>query len=48
MNEYYIPEGTYNSFNYNNGKWILNEDIDARNKQTRTRSIKPPKMGLIR
>ena len=20
-------------FEYNNGKWILNEDIDARNKQ---------------
>ena len=48
MHEYYIPEGTYNSFDYNNGKWILNEDIDARNKQTRSRSIKPPKMGLIR
>ena len=48
MHEYYIPEGTYNSFDYNNGKWILNEDIDARNKQTRSRSIKPPKMGLIK
>ena len=48
MEEYYIPEGTYNSFDYNKGKWILNEDIDARNKQNRTKSTKPPKMGLIK
>ena len=48
MHEYYIPEGTYNSFNYENGKWILNEDIDARNKQTKTNKKKSPKMGLIK
>ena len=48
MHEYYIPEGTYNSFNYENGKWILNEDIDARNKQTKTNTKKSPKMGLIK
>jgi hypothetical protein len=48
MHEYYIPEGTYNSFNYLNGKWVLEEDIDARNKQMRIKSKKPPKMGLIK
>ena len=46
MHEYYIPEGTYNSFEYTNGKWVLKEDIDARNKQTKNKSVKPPKMGL--
>ena len=48
MHEYYIPEGTYNSFNYEKGKWILYEDIDARNKQINTKTAKPPKMGLIK
>ena len=48
MHEYYIPEGTYNSFNYEKGKWILYEDIDARNKQINTKTVKPPKMGLIK
>jgi hypothetical protein len=48
MHEYYIPEGTYNAFNYLNGKWILKEDIDARNRQIRSKSNKPPKMGLIK
>ena len=46
MHEYYIPEGTYNSFEYTNGKWVLKEDIDARNKQTKNKSVKQPKMGL--
>ena len=48
MYEYYIPEGTFNAFNYHNGKWILNEDIDARNRKMRSKSNKPPKMGLIK
>ena len=48
MHEYYIPEGTYNAFNYLNGKWVLEEDIDARNQQIRSKSNKPPKMGLIK
>ena len=47
MHEYYIPEGTYNAFEYNNGKWILNEDIDARNKQQIKKNKKQAKMGLI-
>ena len=47
MQEYYIPEGTYNAFVYNNGKWILNEDIDARNKQKIKKNKKQAKMGLI-
>ena len=37
-----------NKLNYENGKWILNEDIDARNKQTKTNKKKSPKMGLIK
>ena len=47
MHEYYIPEGTYNSFDYSNGKWILNEDIDARNKQQIKKNKKQAKIGLI-
>ena len=42
MHEYYIPEGTYNSFDYNNGKWILNEDIDVEtSKQDQDQSNHP-------
>ena len=37
MHEYYIPEGTYNSFDYNNGKWNLNEDIDARKQANKNK-----------
>ena len=33
LEEYYIPEGTFNSYQYNNGKWLLEEDIDIRNQQ---------------
>ncbi len=48
MHEYYIPEGTYNAFEYKNGKWHLKEDIDARNKQKDRKNKKSPKMGLIK
>jgi len=47
MHEYYIPQGTYNAFEYSNGKWVLNENIDARNKQKIKKGNKPAKMGLI-
>jgi len=47
MHEYYIPQGTYNAFEYSNGKWVLNENIDARNKQKIKKGSKPAKMGLI-
>ena len=29
--EYYIPEGTFNAYEFNKGKWWLKHDIDARN-----------------
>ncbi len=44
--EYYIPEGTFNAYQYRNGKWWLQEDIDVRNYQ-KLRKIKPPARGLI-
>ena len=44
--EYYIPDGTFNSYNYKHGKWLLEEDIDARNYQ-RVPKIKSPARGLI-
>ena len=44
--EYYIPEGTFNSYNFKNGKWWLEEDIDIRNNQ-KSPKIKAPKRGLI-
>ena len=47
MHEYYIPEGTYNAFEYNKGKWVFFDDIDARNKQKNKKNIKATKMGLI-
>ena len=46
LEEYYIPEGTFNSYQYNNGKWLLKEDIDIRNQQ-KVKRIKKPKRGLL-
>ena len=44
--EYYIPDSTFNSFNYNQGKWWLEEDIDVRNS-TKVPRIRKPSKGLI-
>ena len=44
--EYYIPEGTFNAYNYNNGKWWLEQDVDIRNLQKYPK-IKKIKKGLI-
>lgn len=44
--QYYIPEGTFNAYNYKNGKWWLEEDVDIRNSQ-RAPKIKNPAKGLI-
>ncbi len=46
MEEYYIPEGSFNSFEYVNGKWVFKEDIDAKGKGN-TLKNKKPKLGLI-
>lgn len=46
LEEYYIPEGTFNSYQYNKGKWLLKEDIDIRNQQ-KVKRIKKPKRGLV-
>ncbi|MEC9209630.1 MAG: hypothetical protein VX762_04315 [Bacteroidota bacterium] len=46
LHEYYIPEGTFNAYNYKNGKWWLEQDIDIRNDE-RVKKYKKPKRGLI-
>jgi len=46
LEEYYIPEGTFNSYQYKNGKWWLQQDIDIRNQQ-KVKRIKKPKRGLL-
>ena len=46
LEEYYIPEGTFNSYQYNKGKWLLKKDIDIRNQQ-KVKRIKKPKRGLV-
>ena len=46
MEEYYIPDGNFNSYTYKQGKWWFNENVDIRNSQ-KTKKIKKPKMGLI-
>ena len=44
--EYYVPDGTFNSYYYKQGKWWLEEDIDVRNSM-RSPRIKKPAKGLI-
>ena len=44
--EYYIPEGTFNSYKYKNGKWWLKKNIDVRNQQ-KDKKFKKLKRGLI-
>jgi len=46
LEEYYIPEGTFNSYQYKKGKWWLKEDIDIRNQQ-KVKKIKKLKRGLV-
>ncbi len=46
LEEYYIPEGTFNAYQYKRGKWWLEQDIDIRNTQ-KVPKIKKPKRGLI-
>jgi len=46
LEEYYIPEGTFNTYQYKKGKWWLEQDIDIRNQQ-KIKKIKKPKRGLV-
>lgn len=46
LEEYYIPDGSFNSYNYRNGKWWFSKDIDVRNKNKLIR-IKKPTKGLM-
>ena len=46
LEEYYIPEGTFNAYQYKKGKWWLEQDIDIRNQQ-KVKRIKKPKKGLV-
>ena len=46
LEEYYIPEGTFNAYQYNKGKWWLQQDVDIRNQQ-KAKRIKKPKRGLV-
>jgi len=46
LEEYYIPEGTFNAYQYNKGKWWLQQDVDIRNQQ-KVKRIKKPKRGLV-
>ena len=44
--EYYIPEGTFNAYNYKNGKWWLEQDVEVQNNE-KTRKYNKPKQGLL-
>lgn len=46
LEEYYVPEGTFNAYNYKNGKWWLEQDVDVRNQQ-KIKKVKKPSRGLI-
>ena len=46
LEEYYIPEGTFNAYQYKKGKWWLEQDVDIRNQQ-KVKKIKKPKRGLV-
>jgi hypothetical protein len=46
LEEYYIPDGSFNAYQYVKGKWWLKLDVDARNKE-KVKKIKKPKKGLI-
>jgi len=46
LEEYYIPEGTFNSYQYKKGKWWLEQDVDIRNQQ-KVKKIKKPNRGLV-
>ena len=46
LEEYYVPDGTFDAFEYRNGRWFLEKDVDVRNT-TKAPKIKNPKRGLL-
>ena len=45
--EYYVPDGTYDSMTYSNGKWLFRSDVTVNNANTNaTPKIGRPKMGI--
>ena len=46
LEEYYIPGGTFNAYEYKDKEWWLLHDIDIKNTQ-KGQKIKKPKRGLI-
>ena len=44
--EYYVPDGTYNALQYNNGKWELKNDVAVANPTSKGPTKVKPKMGI--
>ena len=40
LHEYYVPDGTYDAYIYNNGKWEYKENIDIGIKEKSPPKIK--------
>ena len=47
LKEYYVPEGSFNSYKYKKGKWWFEKDIDARNKIMDQQKKKKPSNGIL-
>lgn len=45
LHEYYVPDGTFDSYKYDKIKWELQKNIDVRNN-IKIKSNKKPEMGL--
>ena len=46
-NAYFVPDGSFNCFQYKNGKWIFYEDVDVRNKNISEKINKKQENGLF-
>jgi len=46
LHEYYVPDGTYNALQYNNGKWELKNDVAVANPTSKSPTKVKPKMGI--
>ena len=45
IHEYYVPDGTFDAYQYDGIKWILQENIDVKS-DIRIKPSKKPEMGL--